>query len=620
MDEFLYLEADEEITSVIDKLKGLEGDSVALVAPKGSSIVQSLVSLKLLKKEATGLKKDIAIVTADEVGQNLSTQVGLKVYADVKSHKPLEIELDQVGEKDKYIEINESDESISEKSGSKTDTAKQDKSKDNRASEQVQKDGIQVHRYDENGKAPTESEEELLPEDSELAEEISDEVGESNEPREAEPIVQRIDRETALRRRAAGVGYMGPRSTTPVGQNMETTKTGVEVSRATNSAGERVAKKRSKKKPLIITLVSLLSLVLVAFVDLVVAKMTIDLQVEASVFEKNYDVTVEKDRVNLDAENSIIGGRQIIKEEEFEDKIVTSGEKDVGEKAKGSLVFKNESGVDEQISAGTTVKSNGIEFLLDSAITVPKAALNQAGDKVLGQVSGSVTAENVGTSGNLPAGTVFSVLGESRITATGSTSGGSTKKVKIVAKADVDSAKKQYQEKKAADFLEDKDIQEGEVMPEGAGLIDMSEFSVDKSVGDEAEQFTAKAKIKFTTIVYKQSDLNEALTSIAEKTLSDGKGLVLAEGDSFSATLKEDKQNIGQMILDGKIKSHIGPKLNLPEMVKSWRGKPIGRAKSDLSSISGVELKSLAMSPSFALPISPLLTRNIKINISYLEK
>lgn len=619
MDEFLYLEADEEITSVIDKLKGLEGDSVALVAPKGSSIVQSLVSLKLLKKEAAGLKKDIAIVTADEVGQNLSTQIGLKVFADVKSHKPLEIELDQISAKDKYVEINESDESVSEKSGLKVDVSKQDRLKDNHINKRIKEDGIPVHRYDENGEDSFKPREESLSVDSETTEDTSDEVEKSSEPYDDRTIEQPI-RDSTLRRRAASVGYMGPRPTTTMGQNIETTKTKIEPNRVINSTGEKVTKKHPRRKLFVIMFVSLLSLVLVAFVDLVIAKMSIDLQVEASVFEKNYDVIVEKDRVNIDDENAIIGGRQIIKEKEFEDKIVTSGEKDVGEKAKGSLVFKNESGLDEQIPAGTIVKSNGIEFSLDNAITVPKATLNQAGDKVLGQVSGSVTAEDVGTSGNLPAGTVFSVLGESKLTATGSTTGGSTKKVKIVTKADIDNAKKQYQEKKAADFIEDKDIQEGEIMPEGAGLIDMSEFSVDKNVGDEAEQFIAKAKIKFTTIVYRQSDLNKVLTAVAEKTLLNGKGLVLAEGDLFSATLKEDKQNIGQMILDGKIKSHVGPKLNLPELVKSWRGKPISKAKSDLSSMSGVELKSLVMSPSFALPVSPLLTRNIKINISYLEK
>lgn len=620
MDEFLYLETDEEITSVIDKLKGLESDSVALVAPKGSSIVQSLVSLKLLKKEAARLKKDIAIVTADEVGQNLSTQVGLSVYGDVKSHKPLEIELDQVQEKDKYIEINEADEHTGAKHETKDESERSHGPSDSR--ESAQKGGIQVHRYDERVDAMLEDD----PPSQEVATKDHDQPVEAASEPSVEAVrdmredvaEHHIDRDSAIRRRAASVGYMGPRSVS--NQNVETTRTAVEPNRVSVAADTAAIKKRKKNKPLIITTISILSVALLVFVDLLVTKMTINLQVEASVFEKNYDVTVEKDRVNPDAQNSIIGGRQIIKEEEFEDKSATSGEKDVGEKAKGALVLKNESGVDEQVSVGTTLKSNGIEFLLDSTVTVPKAELNQNGDKVLGQVSANVTAENVGSSGNLPAGTVFSILGKSKVSAVGATSGGSTKKVKIVTKTDIDNAKKRYQEKKSTDFLEDSDIQKGEVMPEGAGLVDMTEFSVDKSVGDEAEQITAKAKIKFTTMVYKQSDLDAILTGVAEKTLTDGKGLVLAEGDSFSATLKEDKQNIGQMILDGKIKSHIGPKLNLPEMVKSWRAKPISKVKNDLSNISGAELKSLSISPSFNLTLAPFLTRNIKINISYLEK
>lgn len=89
MDELIYLETDEEITSVIDKLQQVETDSVGLVAPKGSSIIQSIVNLKILKKEAESLGKKIAIVTSDEIGRNLAAQVGLIVYESVKSTKPV---------------------------------------------------------------------------------------------------------------------------------------------------------------------------------------------------------------------------------------------------------------------------------------------------------------------------------------------------------------------------------------------------------------------------------------------------------------------------------------------------------------------------------------------------
>src|SRR3989338_3524858 len=89
MDELLYLEPDEEITSVIDKLKNLSGESVALVLPKNASLAASVVNLKLLKREAARLKKTVAIVTQDKVGTSLAGQVGIPVYAAVGDEEPV---------------------------------------------------------------------------------------------------------------------------------------------------------------------------------------------------------------------------------------------------------------------------------------------------------------------------------------------------------------------------------------------------------------------------------------------------------------------------------------------------------------------------------------------------
>jgi hypothetical protein len=88
-DEILYIDADEEITSVIDKLKACEAETVILVVPKGASLLQSLINLKLLKREAEPLGKKIALVTADRVGRNLALQIDIPVYEDVESRQPV---------------------------------------------------------------------------------------------------------------------------------------------------------------------------------------------------------------------------------------------------------------------------------------------------------------------------------------------------------------------------------------------------------------------------------------------------------------------------------------------------------------------------------------------------
>lgn len=75
--KILYLEIDEEITSVIDRLKKTAETEVHLVVPKEAAMLQSIVNLKLLKKQADSLNKEIQIITHDKVGRNLAEQVGI---------------------------------------------------------------------------------------------------------------------------------------------------------------------------------------------------------------------------------------------------------------------------------------------------------------------------------------------------------------------------------------------------------------------------------------------------------------------------------------------------------------------------------------------------------------
>jgi hypothetical protein len=79
----LYLDNDEEITSVVDKLKGATYASIDLVIPKDALLFQGVVNLKLLRKQAESLGKEITIVTQDKVGTKLAEQIGIPVVAKV---------------------------------------------------------------------------------------------------------------------------------------------------------------------------------------------------------------------------------------------------------------------------------------------------------------------------------------------------------------------------------------------------------------------------------------------------------------------------------------------------------------------------------------------------------
>ena len=82
-DRALYLEADEDITSAIDKLRKAPAGPVQIVVPKRSSLLQSVINLKLLKKAADDSGRELVLVTNDKVATDLAGRVGLAVASAV---------------------------------------------------------------------------------------------------------------------------------------------------------------------------------------------------------------------------------------------------------------------------------------------------------------------------------------------------------------------------------------------------------------------------------------------------------------------------------------------------------------------------------------------------------
>ncbi|MCL2451424.1 baseplate J/gp47 family protein [Candidatus Saccharibacteria bacterium] len=82
----IYIDTEDDITSIIEKVKASDSSVLALVPPKRTGVLQSVVSLKLLQKTAKLGRKKIALITTDAalialaaglripVARNLTTQ------------------------------------------------------------------------------------------------------------------------------------------------------------------------------------------------------------------------------------------------------------------------------------------------------------------------------------------------------------------------------------------------------------------------------------------------------------------------------------------------------------------------------------------------------------------
>ena len=75
----IYIEVDDEITAIIDKVVNAKHKVVAVVLPKRATVFQSPVNLKLLKKASTSAKKSIVLITSDTGIIAIAGSVGVHV-------------------------------------------------------------------------------------------------------------------------------------------------------------------------------------------------------------------------------------------------------------------------------------------------------------------------------------------------------------------------------------------------------------------------------------------------------------------------------------------------------------------------------------------------------------
>ena len=77
--ETIYIDVDDEITNIIEKVRSSKADIVALVLPKRAATLQSLVNMKLLKKSADQADKNLVLVTTEKNLLPLAGVAGLHV-------------------------------------------------------------------------------------------------------------------------------------------------------------------------------------------------------------------------------------------------------------------------------------------------------------------------------------------------------------------------------------------------------------------------------------------------------------------------------------------------------------------------------------------------------------
>ena len=121
--DVIYIDVDDEITAIIDKVKDSDKKIVALVLPKRAAVLQSIVNMKLLKRATTEAKKNLVLITSESGLLPLAGTVGLHVAKSLntkpevpESPTPLSAKPDVIDEVDEDLPL-DSTRTVGELSG-----------------------------------------------------------------------------------------------------------------------------------------------------------------------------------------------------------------------------------------------------------------------------------------------------------------------------------------------------------------------------------------------------------------------------------------------------------------------------------------------------------------------
>lgn len=345
-------------------------------------------------------------------------------------------------------------------------------------------------------------------------------------------------------------------------------------------------------------------------------KAEVILTMQAKKIEDSTQITLRTDSGN-DLSAQILSAKEVETAIDGSISTTTTGTKETGEKAKGTVTLYNSSDAKKTIPAGTIfTSSNNLDYVVDKDTVIASASGDIFSGTKPGTAQTSLTAKNIGSEYNLPSGAKFNLSGSTSIAAKNDTafSGGTKKELLVVSQKDIDKLvadlPKQLEDR-AKESLKGKAASDQAVLPIFTS-IELSKKELDNDLGDEAKKVTLKATVTFTSLSYSASDLKElsqaALKGKYEQNLAiSDKGIT-----NEIKNLKTNKDNSVSATLT--MSAGLLPKLDKESIVENLTGKSFDDADSYLKQIPQVESDEITLSPS--LPLVPKLLPRFSKNIT----
>lgn len=585
MHQTFYVDIDEEVNSVISRIRKSNSQYNILAVAQQALILQSSVSLRLIKKEMDALNKKVMIVTQDERGLAMARKVGFPVKKSIEDVKkdqesaisqPMGITQNREAQEKSDVVMDSNDDS-------KTSLNNQNRLKNLGNSEFVAVDQMSI----------------------------------------AGPI-KKIDKKNNLKERDTS-SFSFPKEE-------EKSFGDLFVERGTDKnlpeKNKNVSGGAGKFLWIFFILVSFLILGVSAYLFFPKA----DISIFPKKIEKKIILTIEASGNSPES----TGRADVIKMKpvsvEAEDVLSISldatGDKTASnKKARGKITIHNNFSEASQILVATTrfLSDDGKIFRLVSAVTVPGIKVEN-GEKTPGKIEAEVIADQPGEEYNIDA-TSFKIPGfegspkydkfsaQSNEKMKGGGEGES--ELKTVSQADVDKAKKDATEKikiKLAEKIKEKVGSENTFFGDSIEyeILDEASFPEVGSVADNFE-YQLKAKAKYLT--FSSSEL--------EKKVNESVGKISSEQDFLVEVESVDKKfnNWKANFADGSVRAELGVNIIMVAKMDSDKIKQelLGKNQSQVDEFIGKhpEIRKIdaSINPSFLASKIPRYSSRVEINI-----
>ncbi len=349
------------------------------------------------------------------------------------------------------------------------------------------------------------------------------------------------------------------------------------------------------------------------------SKITITIVPQTQLINKDLEITLDPKATQSDPEKLILKAKLVTQSYTQKGLDVTTGEKTIGEKAKGKVTIFNKTTEVKTFESGTQLVANGLTFSLDETVKVASASVvpNTSGDgetKEYGKAQVSVTAVKIGQEGNLNKDTALKVAnyGEDTYSAVvaETLTGGESKDVQVVTAADKANLAKTVQEeikKQAKLDFEEKSNNGIHYILTNQIKVDKSEY--DHEIDTEAETLNLTLTATVTAVEYSKEDLKPLAQEYLTSLVPAGFKLVDKNPEILSSP-KESSQS-SKVVLEANLSSEASAVLDS----EAIQAKLVNLAVTDLANLKNeFQIKSISyqFEPSIAEKLVKQLPSNQK--------